>query len=98
MTVVDVLVSSTAPRLPPPPAPLADVQVTGELSESVQVTVIVAAFVGVSLLGTALGMLLHCQAARCTGRGALESQEGPVGEKAVAKQASAAEDVVAKWV
>merc|ERR1740116_398354 len=84
-TVVDVLVSSTAPRLPPPPAPPADVQVTGELpSSSASVKVRVAALVGVFALGAALGMLFHCQAARCR----------LAGEKAVAKQASAAENAV----
>merc|ERR1740129_1760872 len=83
-TVVDVLVSSTAPRLPPPPAPPADVQVTGELPfSSASVMVTVAPLVGVFALGTALGMLLHCQAARCR----------PAGEKAVAKQASAEDEL-----
>merc|ERR1740129_1727551 len=55
-TVVECLVSSTAPGLPPP-APPADVQVAGELpSSSASVKVRVAALVGVFALGTALGM------------------------------------------
>jgi len=83
-TVVDVLVSSTAPGLPPPPAPPADVQVAGELpSSSASVKVRVAALVGVFALGTALGMLLHCQAARCrpAGKKAAAEDELPLSPK-----------------